>query len=59
MTWQKSSFSTNGAECLEIRHSPTGIQFRESVSPENLHTVDPARLRSLIHYLKCSVEEHK
>ncbi|MBB0243770.1 DUF397 domain-containing protein [Streptomyces alkaliphilus] len=58
-TWQKSSFSTNGAECLEMRHSSTFIQLRESESPENILAADPKRVHALIHHLKNSAGEQE
>ncbi|MFC5721286.1 DUF397 domain-containing protein [Streptomyces gamaensis] len=43
--WQKSSFSTDGNECIELSRSPRGIFIREGDSPNHFVTTSPTRLK--------------
>ncbi|MBB0243771.1 DUF397 domain-containing protein [Streptomyces alkaliphilus] len=51
-TWQKSSFSTNGVECVEVARTPEAVLIRESEAPGRVLTTTPARLRGLVKTLK-------
>ncbi|GAB3119385.1 hypothetical protein GCM10027160_33310 [Streptomyces calidiresistens] len=50
--WQKSSFSTNGVECVEVARTPEAVLIRESEAPGRVLTTTPARLRGLVTALK-------
>ncbi|WP_116213302.1 DUF397 domain-containing protein [Streptomyces olivoreticuli] len=52
-TWQKSSYSTQGANCLTIAAAPNGkLQLRESDNPDTILTLTATQLRTLIRMLK-------
>ncbi|MGW6009917.1 DUF397 domain-containing protein [Streptomyces sp. NPDC055210] len=47
--WQKSSYSSEGNNCLELATTPAGeLRLRESDDPATTLTVPPAGLRSLL-----------
>ncbi|MGP3970498.1 DUF397 domain-containing protein [Streptomyces sp. 6N223] len=50
ISWQKSSFSAQGNNCIELAcPKPEGpVHFRESEDPEIVLTTTPDRLRSLL-----------
>ncbi|MER6959437.1 DUF397 domain-containing protein [Streptomyces sp. NPDC000618] len=51
--WQKSSYSGDSSNCVNIAASPTGtLHLRESDEPETVLTTTPARLQALIRGLK-------
>ncbi|MCE7080649.1 DUF397 domain-containing protein [Streptomyces sp. ST2-7A] len=50
--WQKSSFSTDGNECIEVARTPEAVLIRESEVPGRVLATTPARLRGLITALK-------
>ncbi|SER60213.1 protein of unknown function [Streptomyces sp. yr375] len=51
--WQKSSYSGDGSNCVNIAASPTGtLHLRESDEPGVVLTTTPTRLRALIRGLK-------
>ncbi|MEU1824472.1 DUF397 domain-containing protein [Streptomyces abikoensis] len=53
LSWQKSSYSNEGASCVYLSVSPTGrIHLRESDDPDVILTTIPGRLRSLISHVK-------
>ncbi|WP_329221163.1 DUF397 domain-containing protein [Streptomyces sp. NBC_01485] len=53
LTWQKSTYSAEAANCVNIAASPTGtLHLRESDEPDAILTTTPARLRALIIGLK-------
>jgi Domain of unknown function (DUF397) len=48
MQWQKSSFSTNGVECIELASSVESLYVRESDAPGTLLVASPKALRALL-----------
>ncbi|MEH0575548.1 DUF397 domain-containing protein [Streptomyces sp. B21-108] len=51
--WQKSSYSGDGSNCVNVAVSPAGtLHLRESDEPEVVLTTTPARLQALICGLK-------
>ncbi|WP_406114978.1 DUF397 domain-containing protein [Streptomyces sp. NBC_01014] len=52
-TWQKSSYSTEGANCVNVAIAPDGgIALRESDSPSAILTTTPASLGALLATVK-------
>ncbi|MCF4140409.1 DUF397 domain-containing protein [Streptomyces sp. Tue 6430] len=53
LTWQKSTYSAEAANCLHVATSPSGtVHLRESDDPDTVLTTTPIGLRSLISDLK-------
>ncbi|SER60061.1 protein of unknown function [Streptomyces sp. yr375] len=53
LTWQKSTYSAEAANCVHIAASSSGtLHLRESDDPDAVLTTTPARLRALINGLK-------
>lgn len=53
LNWQKSSFSGEGNNCVNLTSAPDGtIRLRESDNPESIVTTTPRALRSFIHGVK-------
>jgi hypothetical protein len=51
--WQKSSYSGDGSNCVNVAAAPTGaLHLRESDEPDVVLTTTPARLHALILGLK-------
>ncbi|MER7791749.1 DUF397 domain-containing protein [Streptomyces sp. NPDC097640] len=50
--WRKSSFSTSGANCVELAAVDHGIHMRESDEPDTVLRTTPATLRSFIRAVK-------
>ncbi|MFJ8936860.1 DUF397 domain-containing protein [Streptomyces sp. NPDC102365] len=49
LRWQKSSFSSEASNCLELATTPEGeLHLRESDDPATTLSVPPAGLRSLL-----------
>ncbi|MBQ0846930.1 DUF397 domain-containing protein [Streptomyces sp. BH-SS-21] len=49
LRWQKSSFSSEASNCLELATTPDGsLHLRESDDPATTLAFDPAGLRSLL-----------
>ncbi|MFD5320295.1 DUF397 domain-containing protein [Streptomyces sp. NPDC127098] len=50
VSWQKSSFSSEGSACLELAFAPPGdtLLLRESDEPGTVLRTNPARLRALL-----------
>ncbi|MFI9205517.1 DUF397 domain-containing protein [Streptomyces sp. NPDC053048] len=46
--WQKSSFSTDKVECIELANMAGGILLRESDTPHTVIATSPAALRALL-----------
>ncbi|MFF4156084.1 DUF397 domain-containing protein [Streptomyces sp. NPDC001678] len=46
--WQKSSFSTEGNECVELSRSGETVLVRESDTPSLVLTTAPGKLRGLL-----------
>ncbi|MEU4209633.1 DUF397 domain-containing protein [Streptomyces sp. NPDC026206] len=53
--WQKSSYSTSGAECLEVAHVSGGVVIRESDEPGVVITANHAGLQALLKGAKANV----
>lgn len=52
-TWQKSTFSPDGSDCVNIATAPGGtIRLRESDDPEVVLAATRTQLRALIHTVK-------
>ncbi|MFF8317927.1 DUF397 domain-containing protein [Streptomyces bobili] len=53
LTWQKSTYSAEAANCVYVAASPTGtVHLRESDNPEVVLTTTAPRLHTLIRALK-------
>ncbi|MGW2716056.1 DUF397 domain-containing protein [Streptomyces sp. NPDC001492] len=39
--WQKSTYSGDGSNCVEIATTPTAVHIRDSKSPASPHLVFP------------------
>ncbi|MEW2569566.1 DUF397 domain-containing protein [Streptomyces sp. NPDC047070] len=51
--WQKSSYSSEGNNCLELATTPAGeLRLRESDDPATTLAVPPAGLRSLLDVVR-------
>ncbi|GHF50450.1 hypothetical protein GCM10010218_34990 [Streptomyces mashuensis] len=50
--WQKSSFSSQGNECVELAAAQPHLLLRESDAPHTVIATTPARLRALLAALK-------
>ncbi|PAU46302.1 DUF397 domain-containing protein [Streptomyces albireticuli] len=47
MRWQKSSFSTDGNDCVELTRTPEHVLLRESDASEAVIAMDSGELRAL------------
>ncbi|MFE9686115.1 DUF397 domain-containing protein [Streptomyces sp. NPDC002701] len=55
LTWQKSSYSAEAANCVHVAATPTGqVHLRESDDPETVLMTTRPRLHDLIRSLKAS-----
>ncbi|MFG2383447.1 DUF397 domain-containing protein [Streptomyces avermitilis] len=55
LTWQKSTYSAQGANCVYVAAAPTGtIHLRESDDPHVILNASAISLRSLILAVKAS-----
>ena len=52
LNWQKSSYSNEGADCLNVAETAGAILLRESDEPDTIVTVTPAALRFLLLAVK-------
>ncbi|OQD56641.1 DUF397 domain-containing protein [Streptomyces phaeoluteigriseus] len=53
LTWQKSTYSAEAANCVYVATSLTGpVHLRESDNPDVILTTTAPRLRALIRSLK-------
>ncbi|MEV0262610.1 DUF397 domain-containing protein [Streptomyces sp. NPDC050617] len=53
LTWQKSSYSNEGANCIYVAATSGGaVHVRESDAPESVLTTRPEVLRTLISGIK-------
>ncbi|GHC48881.1 DUF397 domain-containing protein [Streptomyces cinnamoneus] len=50
--WQKSSFSTDAVECVELADSMGRVLIRESDTPGTVIRTTPHRLRALLASVK-------
>ncbi|WP_344117794.1 DUF397 domain-containing protein [Streptomyces blastmyceticus] len=46
--WQKSSYSTDGNECIELARSAGVVLMRESDTPDLIVTTTPVKLRAFL-----------
>jgi hypothetical protein len=59
LAWQKSTFSSNAADCVEVALAPDGtIALRESDRPGDIVTTTPAKLRAFIAGVKAGEFDH-
>ncbi|MGY0060437.1 DUF397 domain-containing protein [Streptomyces sp. LZ34] len=58
LNWRKSSFSTSGANCVELAAVNDGIRMRESDEPGTVIRTTPATLRSFIRAVKTGQLDH-
>lgn len=53
LTWQKSTYSAEAANCVYLAAGPTRtVHLRESDTPETILTASPTALHTLIRTLK-------
>ncbi|MEU7045275.1 DUF397 domain-containing protein [Streptomyces varsoviensis] len=52
LRWQKSTFSTDQANCLELAASPAGVHLRESDAPEAIVTAKRSALRAFLRAVR-------
>lgn len=58
LNWQKSTFSGNAADCVEIAISDGVIHIRESDQPDEVVTTTPAKLRAFLQGVKAGEFDH-
>ncbi|MFJ8472090.1 DUF397 domain-containing protein [Kitasatospora sp. NPDC094011] len=58
LTWQKSSFSTDQANCLEIASAESLVYIRESDDPTTVVTTTRAKLNAWINGAKAGEFDH-
>lgn len=58
LIWQKSSFSHEEGECVELATVDGAIQLRESDDPDVVVTTAPHPLRTLIRGIKAGEFDH-
>jgi hypothetical protein len=56
--WQKSSYSGDSSNCLNITAHNGTIKLRESDNPDVIITTTPEKLRALILGIKASQYDH-
>ncbi|MFB6830513.1 DUF397 domain-containing protein [Streptomyces hydrogenans] len=56
--WQKSSFSGDTGNCVELAAHEGGIKMRESDDPNVIVTTDTAKLRAFILGVKAGEFDH-
>ncbi|MEV0282284.1 DUF397 domain-containing protein [Streptomyces sp. NPDC050610] len=56
--WQKSTFSENQANCVELATSPSGLHLREGDEPETVVTVTRAELRTFVRAIRTGAFDH-
>jgi hypothetical protein len=53
VVWQKSSFSGQASNCVNVADTPTGtVLLRESDEPETVLAATPSALRGLLGVIK-------
>lgn len=50
--WQKSSFSTDSTDCIELAPADGSVLLRESDAPHVIVAVGREKLRALVHGVK-------
>ncbi|MFV8128805.1 DUF397 domain-containing protein [Streptomyces syringium] len=56
--WQKSSFSTDGNECIELARSGEAILMRESDTPDLIISSSPEKLLAFVRGVKAGEFDH-
>ncbi|MFF2078161.1 DUF397 domain-containing protein [Kitasatospora sp. NPDC058162] len=56
--WQKSSFSSSGDNCVEVRRITNLIELRESDEGHLILRTNPATFAALLHGLKTGEFDH-
>ncbi|MGW7448118.1 DUF397 domain-containing protein [Kitasatospora sp. NPDC054795] len=56
--WQKSSFSGNGSECVEVRKAVSLVELRESDEGHLILRATPSALASLLQAVKAGEFDH-
>ncbi|MEW2581465.1 DUF397 domain-containing protein [Streptomyces syringium] len=56
--WQKSSFSTDGNECIELARSGEAVLMRESDAPDLIVTSTPSKLSAFLKGVKAGEFDH-
>ncbi|MFE7120879.1 DUF397 domain-containing protein [Streptomyces sp. NPDC057654] len=58
LRWQKSTYSTDQANCVELAASSAGFHLRESDEPEAVVTVTRSELRTFIRAVRTGAFNH-
>ncbi|MFJ7908479.1 DUF397 domain-containing protein [Kitasatospora sp. NPDC096204] len=58
LNWQKSSFSGEEANCVEIASAGDRVYIRESDDPTTIVTTTPTKLHTWIHGAKAGEFDH-
>ncbi|MFE6052264.1 DUF397 domain-containing protein [Kitasatospora sp. NPDC056446] len=56
--WQKSSFSGNAENCVELRTASGAVELRESDEGHTILRTTPATLAALLHATKAGEFDH-
>jgi hypothetical protein len=56
--WQKSSFSGNGNDCVEVRTTDGAVELRESDEAHLILRTTPTTLAALLHGIKAGEFDH-
>ncbi|MFJ9839977.1 DUF397 domain-containing protein [Kitasatospora sp. NPDC101155] len=56
--WQKSSFSSSGDNCVEVRKAGSLVELRESDEGETILRTTPTALADLLHGIKAGEFDH-
>ncbi|SOB84628.1 DUF397 domain-containing protein [Streptomyces sp. 1331.2] len=56
--WQKSSFSSSGEMCVEIRTVDEAVELRESDEAHTILRTTPATFAALLHATKAGEFDH-
>ncbi|MFB7127520.1 DUF397 domain-containing protein [Kitasatospora sp. NPDC056273] len=58
LNWQKSSFSGDRADCVEIASAGDLVYIRESDDPTHIVTTTPTKLAAWLHSAKTGEFDH-
>ncbi|MFE4397085.1 MULTISPECIES: DUF397 domain-containing protein [Streptomycetaceae] len=58
LNWQKSSFSGDRADCVEIASAGDLVYIRESDDPTTIVTTTPTKLAAWLHSAKAGEFDH-
>ncbi|MER7672960.1 DUF397 domain-containing protein [Kitasatospora sp. NPDC096128] len=56
--WLKSSFSSSGENCVEVRRTDALLELRESDEGETILRTNPTAFAALLHGLKSGEFDH-